>query len=102
MEHSHAAEHEHGHEHAPEPGHEHHHDHAHGHHHHHDGGTASSEKDLQQGLALLRYTVEHNEHHFEELEELRYLPDSDHAIRTALLSFRMGNDILKEYLSRFD
>lgn len=58
-------QHEHHHDHEHTHHHEHSHDHEHVHHHEHN----ESNKDL----ALLKYMVEHNEHHAEEVADMARL-----------------------------
>lgn len=61
--HEHSHHHDHNHEH-------HHHDHDHEHHHHHDHDHRDSHDDDNKDLALLKYMVEHNEHHAAEIANM--------------------------------
>lgn len=92
-EHSHTYTHTHPHEHAE--GHE--HDHAHAH------GIAQEQGDIprpERTKALLKYMIEHNEHHAEELAEL--LDGLEGNARKRLLeaigSFEVANVQLREVL----
>ncbi|MBE6908456.1 MAG: hypothetical protein E7474_02460 [Ruminococcaceae bacterium] len=102
-EHEHTYTHSHPHEH--EPGHEHEHTHSHDHEHPHehehphvhaDGEIAPKER----SEAILRYMIDHNEHHAEELAEL--LDTLEGPARKRLLdaigSFEVANVQLREVL----
>lgn len=86
---------EHGHSHA------HHHDHEHSHEH---GGFES----LEQAQALMRYMLDHNRHHAEELHEvchkLEHMEKEAAAgvLGEALEHFRTGNDLLEQALKALE
>lgn len=76
----------------------------HEHHEHHEhGGQAVSTK--EEALALLHYTLHHNEHHLSELTELAdalddaSCRDSAARVRLAAARYAEGNALLDEALS---
>lgn len=89
--------------------HRHSHDHDHGHHHHsHSNG---GDVDMAEMLALMKYMVQHNSAHAEELAQLaQKLEDSGNhraysRIMDAVVNFDVGNAILAavlEYLTEDD
>lgn len=90
-------QHEHSHHHH---GHHHHHSHEHthgnGHDHHHEHDASETPK----AVHLLKYMLDHNIHHVEELEkvigslEADGLMDAAAAAKDALESYKQGNDRL--------
>lgn len=50
--------------------HEHHHDHIHEHHHDHNQHHHNGQNEDSKELALLKYMVEHNAHHAEEIANM--------------------------------
>lgn len=90
--------HEHAHEHTHSDGTVHTHTHTHGgdHQHSHEHGGGSRE----EALALLKYMVDHNRHHAEELHELahHFDPKTAELIHEALKDLNAGNDKLSEAL----
>ncbi len=97
-EHSHPHEHDHAHEHEPSHEHKHTHAHEHGHSHHSPEETA----------ALLRYMIEHNEHHCEDLHEIYHALDSAGKseaaweLQSAIRLYGEGNALLAEALKLID
>lgn len=102
--HTHEHEHAHTHEHAHVPGneaaHSHTHDdpccheHAHGHTHPHVHADTQPTQSSAENLALLKYMLEHNQHHGEDLHELY------HALETA--GNKQAAAIVSEALHFFD
>ena len=78
--------------------HTHEHSHSHGHEHAHDHGHNHGQSEAEQ-FALLEYLAVHNQHHLEELEALRTLPDFSETLDAALEAYRAGNALLEEYLN---
>ena len=95
-EHSHAHEHSHGHSHGHEHGHSHEHSHEHGH--------AAGFESVEQAQALMRYMLDHNRHHAEELHSVLHKLEADgnaEAVRRldgAIASYQDGNDLLEAAL----
>ena len=83
---------EHSHEHVHEHSHEHEHEHSHTH--SHDGGSAPDVK------SLLKYMIDHNDHHNEELADLLdSLPaDAQKKMRLAIGTFEAANVQLQDVL----
>lgn len=75
----------------------HEHIHEHGHEHSHEHKTHSPE----ETLALLRYMIDHNKHHAEELHELAHSASTDAAalIHEAVAAFDVGNEKLERALA---
>ncbi len=65
------------------------------HHHHHDQAHSAEE-----ALALLKYMIDHNEHHIEELKELSpaFEETVQDTISKAVDILAQGNDKLREAL----
>ena len=84
--------------------HDHPHAHKHDHHHEHPQG----EDAVKQTLALLRYMLEHNRHHADELHDLAHqLSDQGKkgaadSIHEAIHRFDEGNDLLEKALSAIE
>ena len=83
------------------------HDHPHGHeqkHDMHDGG----ENAVRQTIALLKYMLEHNRHHAEELHDLAHQLNGQgkeaaaDRIHEAIHSFNEGNDLLEQALAAIE
>ena len=81
------------------------HDHSHEHHHeHHEEG----ENTIKQTLALLRYMLDHNRHHAEELHDLAHQLNGQgkeaaaDRIHEAIHSFNEGNDLLEQALAAIE
>ena len=70
------------------------HIHEHGHSHEH------REHSPEETLALLRYMIDHNKHHAEELHELAHSIGGDAAslIHDAIVDFNLANEKLEEAL----
>lgn len=85
----HTHQHEHHHDHEYTHDHEHSHDHEHMHHHKHSEGN--------KDLALLKYMVEHNEHHAKEVADMARLLRAAGQIQAAeeleagVSDFKSGN-----------
>ena len=80
-------------------GHGHEHDHEHGHSHEHGGFDS-----LEQAQALMRYMLDHNRHHAEELHSVLHKLEAGgnaEAVRRldgAIASYQDGNDLLEAAL----
>lgn len=105
--HEHDHEHAHSHEHC---GHSHEHTHAdgtvhtHGHTHTHADGSAhshSAASSPEEALALLKYMLDHNRHHAEELHDLAHEFDevAGDLIHEAVDKLGESNDLLEQALS---
>lgn len=107
-EHTHEHKHEHAHDHSHEHNHEHSHDHSHehSHSHHTHGNETQGNADMNQMISLLKYMLQHNEHHTEELislaqkMELAGLPESAALIKESVTSYQDGNAKLTNALSK--
>ena len=84
------------------------HDHSHGHEHQHEHLHDGGEINIEQTLALLKYMLEHNRHHAEELHDLAHQLNgqgkeaaADH-IHEAIHSFNEGNDLLEQALDAIE
>lgn len=88
--HSHEEEHEHFHE----------HEHTHGHDHHHDHDSLNTPGSKEECIALLKYMLNHNEHHAQELHELAHGVDGEPArlIHEAVHLLDHSNEKLEEAL----
>ena len=93
----------HAHEHPHEHSHTHDHEHVHSHEHSH-GGFESPE----QAVALMKYMLEHNRHHAEELHEVCHkLEDMGRTsaaekLGSALAAYHTGYDALAEALAALE
>ena len=83
--------------------HDHPHSHEHEHHDHVQGADA-----VKQTQALLKYMLEHNRHHAEELHDLAHQLSSQgksaaaDRIHEAIHSFDEGNDLLEQALAAIE
>ena len=89
----------HPHEHSHTHDHEHSHEHAHEH-----GGFAS----VEQAAALMKYMLDHNRHHADELHEVCHKledmgkADAAEKLGKALSAFYAGNDFLADALQALE
>lgn len=80
------------------------HDHSHGHEHQHEHINVEGENAVEQTIALLKYMIEHNRHHAEELHDLAHQLNGQgkeaaaDRIHEAIHSFNEGNDLLEQAL----
>ena len=80
------------------------HDHPHAHEHDHHHEHPQGEDAVKQTLALLRYMLEHNRQHTEELHNLFHALDDDGCydaadeLETAMRYYTAGNDALENAL----
>lgn len=82
---------------------EHDHIHHHGHtekHEHHHGHTHAHSHSADEAAALLKYLLDHNQHHLEELENLTTHADGDakSILCDAVSSYREANESLAQYI----
>ncbi|MBQ9063483.1 MAG: hypothetical protein IJ121_11785 [Eubacterium sp.] len=108
MDHTHDIVREHSHHHEQEHTHDHTHSHAHDHAHGHDHTDLSgSAEGKDKTLILLKYTVDHNTHHVDELESLITLMRAAGRDEAAALTeqaqdaFRRGSELLREALAAY-
>lgn len=84
------------------------HDHSHGHEHQHEHLHDGGEINIEQTLALLKYMLEHNRHHAEELHDLAHQLNGQgkeaaaDRIHEAIHSFNEGNDLLEQALDAIE
>lgn len=84
------------------------HDHPHGHEHQHEHPGNGGMNTDQQTLALLKYMLEHNRHHAEELHDLAHQLNGQgkgaaaDRIHEAIHSFNEGNDLLEQALTAIE
>ena len=94
--------HEHTHEYSHIHSHEHEHNHTHSHEHEHDHGhshsVASSPEEAQ---ALLKYMLDHNQHHAEELHDLAHCFEAEIAdlVHDAVDKLEESNDLMEQALA---
>ena len=81
--------------------HEHIHTHSHDHSHNHSHPVASS---MEEAVALLRYMLDHNQHHADELHELGHCFEDEIAdlVHDAVDSLQDSNTYLEQALSLLD
>lgn len=72
------------------------HEHNHDHHHCH-----ACETNTEETVALLRYMLDHNRHHADELHDLAHNLDADakELIHAAVIDFERGNDKIAKALN---
>ena len=93
----------HAHEHPHEHSHTHDHEHPHSHEHSHEGFES-----VQQAQALMKYMLDHNRHHTEELHDVCHkLEDMGRAaaaekLGAALAGYYAGNDALAQALAALE
>jgi ABC-type Zn2+ transport system substrate-binding protein/surface adhesin len=102
-EHKHSPEHRHTHSHEHEHTHSHEHTHEHAHSHKHERDQSGGEPGLNaKELALLKYMLEHNDAHANELRGVgdrlarAGLEAASERVREAVRGFERGNDLLRE------
>lgn len=104
--HTHEHSHEHTHEHSHDHSHEHSHDHEHQHTHHSHAAELKSNADTNQVISLLKYMLQHNEHHTQELLSLAQkmessgLQESASLIKQSVICYEEGNAKLSDALSK--
>ena len=93
--------HEHAHSHAHEHSHSHTHEHSHSHSHGHSHPVASSH---EEAVALLRYMLDHNQHHAIELHELAHCFEDEIAdfVHDAVDRLQESNSHIEQALSLLD
>ena len=106
-EHTHTHTYEHSHPHTHEHDHEHNHDHTHPHTHSH-GEEPALDGSLTQTVALLRYMLEHNRSHAEEVKALipklteQGLADAAMMLESGVSSYHDGNEWLAAALKKLE
>ena len=95
--------HSHLHTHSGDHGYDHSHDNGHGHHHHHHG-DASTEATDDEKLAMLRYMLDHNRDHAEELAGLSMTASEEveAVLAHALKHFNQTNELLADYIRKVE
>ena len=108
-EHTHTHTYEHSHPHTHEHDHEHDHDHDHTHPHTHSHGEGPAlDGSLTQTVALLRYMLEHNRSHAEEVKALipklteQGLEDAAMMLDSGVSSYHDGNEWLAAALKKLE
>ena len=108
-EHTHTHTYEHSHPHTHEHDHEHDHDHTHPHTHPHSHGDEPAlDGSLTQTVALLRYMLEHNRSHAEEVKALipklteQGLADAAMMLDSGVSSYHDGNEWLAAALKKLE
>ena len=108
-EHAHTRSYEHSHEHTHAHDHEHDHDHTHPHEHPHSHGAAPTQDgSLAQTVALLRYMLEHNRSHAEEVKALipklteQGLADAAMMLDSGVSRYHDGNEWLAAALKKLE
>ena len=108
-EHTHTHTYAHSHEHTHAHDHEHDHDHTHPHEHPHSHETAPAQDgSLTQTVALLRYMLEHNRSHAEEVKALipklteQGLADAAMMLESGVSSYHYGNEWLAAALKKLE
>ncbi len=93
-------EHNHDHQHDHHHGHDHGHDHEHSHGHSHGEAPASPE----ERMALLKYMLNHNAHHAEELHDLAQgtAPEVSALIHEAVADIEASNEKLREAIEKLE
>ena len=86
------------HEHTHEHSHIHEHGHEHGHTHTHTHSVASSPEEAE---ALLKYMLDHNQHHAEELHDLAHCFEAEIAdlVHDAVDKLQESNDLMEQALA---
>ena len=101
----HEHEHSHAHEHSHEHDHGHSHSHSHSHEHSHEHGHAAGFESVEQAQALMRYMLDHNRHHAEELHSVLHKLEADgnaEAVRRLSVLHKLEADGNAEAVRRLD